>query len=178
MTSTCHRSVGGIWSKPETADVGAEQRQPVGEKPRVAASHALDTDACRPEGWRRRLHAKTAHFIQHHDDVARRHELFLFDLFGVQHLDAHRLILDALVGSRRRDRDVFLDRGLSLQLDWNHLRRAEYGGHGHRDGIKTLFDHRDFHRTCGDAKRRPAFGVGLGGGAAHNDLRSEDRAAL
>jgi hypothetical protein len=104
--------------------------------------------------------------------------LFLFDLFCVQDLDAHRLILDALVGPGRRDRDVFLDHGLSLEHDRNHLLRAECRDRRHGDGIEALLDNGNFHRTWGHVKRRLPFRVGLGRRAAYDDLRSRDRAGL
>ena len=93
--------------QPEPADL-AEQRQPVREEARVAAAHALNAHARGAERRRRRLHAHAAHFVQHHDDVAGRHEHLLFDFFALEHLDAHRLILETLVGACRcHDGDAF-----------------------------------------------------------------------
>jgi hypothetical protein len=100
--------------KPERADLLAEQRQSVGEEPRVTAAHPLHPDTGGAERRRRRLHAHAAHFVEQHHDIARRHEHVLFDLFPPEHLHAHRHVLDPLVGTCGRDRDLLFD-------GWRHL---------------------------------------------------------
>ena len=124
------------------------------------------------------MHAKPAHLIQHHDDVAWRHELFLFDLLCVQDLDAHRLILDALIGPRRGDGDVFLDRRLPLKGDRDHLGLAEHRRCADRHRIETLLHDGDVHWTRYNLKYRPAFRIGLGRDAVDDDLRSRDGSAV
>ena len=133
--------------QPKPADL-AKQRQPVRQHARVPASHALNAHAGRAERRRRRLHAHAAHFVQHHDDVAGRHEHLLFDLLARQHLDAHGLILEPPVGARRRDDgDALFDGRLRLELDDQivHLARGDRDGHGH--GRKARLDDRQIARA-------------------------------
>ena len=92
----------------QAADLLSGQRQAVEQHPGVAAFHALDANAGRAERRRRRLHAHAAHFVQHHHDVAGRHQHLLFDLFAVEDLDAGRLIIDAAAGAGGGDDDLFL----------------------------------------------------------------------
>ncbi len=127
--------------QPETADLLAGQRHAVEQHPRVAALHALDADAGGAERGRCRLHAHAAHLVQHHHDVAGRHQHLLFDFLAVEDLDADRLIVDAAAGAgggdddrlfhfdrRRRRRRRLLLGGLALEVDG----AADQGEHDHR----------------------------------------------
>ena len=129
-----------------------------------------------PERRRRRLHPHAAHLVQHHDDVAGRHEHLLFDLLAREDLDAHGLILETLVGPRRcDDGDAFLEVRLRLQLHDDLLRRAGahlHGcGHGHEPG---LHDGDVDVPGAGDDGRR-AGRVGAMAGAGHDHFRVLDR---
>ena len=55
----------------------------------------MNSDIGRAECGRCHLHAQATRFIQHHRDIARTHEQFLFDLFLPKRFDTQRLILDA-----------------------------------------------------------------------------------
>jgi hypothetical protein len=107
----------GNLQQTKPAHLLAEQRQSVGQEPRVSATHSLDADARRTERGRRRLDAHTAHLVERHDDVTRRHQHLFFDLLAGEDLDAHRFILEALVGASSRNDHVFLDGRLRLELD-------------------------------------------------------------
>ena len=89
----------------EAADLLAEERKPIAEEARVPALHALHAHARRTDRRRRRLHAQAAHFVEHHHDVAGRHQHLLFDLLAAQHLDARRLVLESPPGPRAGDDD-------------------------------------------------------------------------
>ena len=144
----------------EAADLLAEERQAVREEPRVAAAHALDAHARRAERRRRRLHAHAAHLVQHHDDVAGRHEHLLFDLFALEHLDAHRLILQPLVGAGGRHGDLFL-------VCWLWIERHDdplIAGGGKRNVLRygeiAGMAHLDSDGADGDGRQHHAFRVG------------------
>ena len=159
----------------EPADL-AKQRQPVREHARIAASHALNAHAGGAEGRRRRLHPHAAHLVQHHDDVTGRHEHLLFDFLAREDLDAHRLILETLVGPCRcDDGDAFLEVRLRLQLHDDLLRRAGahlHGcGHGHESG---LHDGDVDVAGAGDNGRRTGR-VGAMAGASDDHFRVLDR---
>ena len=125
-----------------------EQRQAVRQDPGVPAAHALNPHAGRAERRRGRLHAHAAHFVQHHDDVAGRHEHLFFDLFAREHFDAHRLIFETFVGARRRhDGDRFLDGRLRLQLDDNVLHGTGSDLNGCRRGSEARFDDGEVDRA-------------------------------
>jgi hypothetical protein len=95
--------------QPESANLLTGDRQAVEEHARVSAAHALDAHGRRAHRRRGCLHAHAAHLVQHHHDVAGRHQHLLFDLFAVQHLDARRLIVDAAAGAGGGDDDGFFD---------------------------------------------------------------------
>ena len=61
------------------------------------ASQALDSHFRRAERRRGRLHPQARCFSQEHGDAAGRHQRLLFDIFTVDHFDAHRLILQTCV---------------------------------------------------------------------------------
>jgi hypothetical protein len=88
-----------------------EQRQAVGQEARVAPAHALHPHARRAQRRRGGLHAHAAHFVEHHGNVAWRHEHLLFDLFALEDFDAERLIIEPAAGAGGRYRDGDFDVG-------------------------------------------------------------------
>ena len=129
----------------------AEERQAVRQEARVAAAHALHAHARRAERRRGRLHAHAAHLVQHHDDVARRHEHLLFDLFALEHFDAQRLVLEPAAGARGADGDRDLNLGWLLfgggapglyRVGLNFLRRRKSSFiHGAEDDAREIVEH-------------------------------------
>jgi len=61
------------------------------------------------------LHPQPAHFVQHHDNVARRHQHLFFDFFLFEYLHSRWRILQPRSGPGRVDRDLFFDRRLWLE---------------------------------------------------------------
>ena len=143
----------------KAADRFAEERQAVGKEPRMSSAHPLNTHARRPERWRRRLHAQAAHLVQHHDDVAGRHELLLFNLLAIEHFDTHRLIFETLVGSRGGHGDAFFDGRRLFELDRHRLLLAGRHGDGRRHRRESLLDDRQVDRPRGDVN--PYFAAGV-----------------
>ena len=162
----------------ERAGLLAEERQPVGEEARVASSHALNPHARRAERGRRRLDPQAAHFVEHHHDVARRHHDFFLDLVGVENLDAHRLILDPLVGSRGGDRDVFFDRRLRAKRDRDRAWFAGANVDRDRLGFEPFLGHDDLHRSGRHVERRATYRIGAVRRAVRDDRRIGDRAGV
>ena len=89
----------------ERVSLRAVQRQAIGDELRVAAAQALNAHVGRAERRRGGLHAQARCFTQEHGDAAGRHQRLLFDLFAVDHFDAHRLILQTRVRPCRGDDD-------------------------------------------------------------------------
>jgi len=54
-----------------------------------------------PSERRRGLHAQATHLVEHHHDVTGSHQDLLVELLFPEHLDAHRQVLDPLVGACR-----------------------------------------------------------------------------
>ena len=71
------------------------------------ASQALDSHVRRAERRRGGLHPQARCFSQEHGDAAGRHQRLLFDIFTVDHFNAHRLVLQTCVGTRRGHDDRF-----------------------------------------------------------------------
>ena len=128
----------------QAADLLPEEGQPVAEEPRVAALHALHADAGGAERRRGGLHAHAAHLVEHHDDVAGRHEHLLFDFLADQHLDPGGLVGEASAGPRGGDdHHVFLqvrrfdqrngDRHLAPRVEHQVLGRLEKSFLGDRE---------------------------------------------
>src|SRR6185503_13708876 len=154
----------------------AEQRQPVRQYARVAAAHALNTYTGGAERRRCGLHAHPAHFVQHHDDVARRHQHLLFDFFASEDLDAHRLIFESLVRARRRnDRDRLLECWLGLQIDADVLLRVSPDHHLDGHSHVTVLDDRELHLAGENLNLRRSRRVGVMARATDNDFGLLDR---
>ncbi len=119
-----------------------------------------------------------AHLVEHHDDVAGRHEHLLLDFLPLEGLDPQRLVLDAAAGAGAGDhRDLFLDRQLRLEFDSDHALGAAAGGLHHGDGDEPLLHHRDL--CCSGRRRheRDPGGVGHLAGSLHDHLGPRDRFA-
>jgi hypothetical protein len=98
----------------------AEERQAIAEEPCVAPLHALDSHAGGANGRRGRLHAETAHLVQHHDDVAGSHQKLLLDFIATDDFDSGRLVLEASAGScAGHHHDFFFEIRPWRQLDFN-----------------------------------------------------------
>ncbi len=178
--------------QPQAARLLAEQRQPVGEEARVAAAHSLDAHAGRAERRRRRLHAQTAHLVQHHDDVAGRHEHLLFDFLTPEHIDARRLILEPAASPRGRDDgDFFFDVGRRYQLDLHGMCLTGDDGQGRGGLHEAVFGRRDLDRPGRDRQRRHAIrarrrdggsgrhrGAGDGFGVSRSDFDTDGAGLL
>ena len=159
--------------QPQAAGLAAVEGQPVGEDAGVAAPHALDADARGPERRRRGLHPHAAYLVEHHDDVAGRHEHLLLDLLPVEGLDPHRLVLDAAAGAGGGDHgDLLLDGRHRLEVDPHDALPA--GGHGHGDGHgdEPLAHDGDLHRPGRRSRERDPGGVGHVRRSHHDDRRS------
>jgi hypothetical protein len=77
----------------------------------------LNAYAGRTERGRRGLNAHPSHFVERHDDVARRHEHLFFDFIALQHLDVQGGILNPHIVARSVDLYLFLNRFLRFQFD-------------------------------------------------------------
>jgi hypothetical protein len=158
--------------EPKPANL-TKQWQAVGEHSRVSAPHALDANTRGTERRRGRVYSHPAHFVQHHDDVPWCHEHLFFDLFADQDVDPHELILEPLVGTRRRhDRDSLLDGRLCLQLHHDVLRGA--GCHLHRCGRRSeaRFQNGDLDRAGDGDDGRCTTRIGPMGRACDDDSAS------
>ena len=94
-----------------------KERKTIRKESGVPPTHSLHTHTRRAKRRRGSLDAHPAHFVEHHDDVAGRHEHLLLDLFTLEHLDAQGRILDARIRAGSVHRDLFFDLFLRLQLD-------------------------------------------------------------
>ncbi len=154
----------------QSASLLPEQRQAVAKKPGVAPAHTLDTHARRSQRRRGGLHPDTSHFIQHHDDIAWRHECLFFNLLRSQHFDSGRRILNARVGTRRVYGDLFFDFRLALQFH-DHLPLPRFadrdGGRGRQE---TFLGDSDFDSSGWDRRNRHAAPVRLQRAAVECDL--------
>ena len=159
----------------DPAGLRAEQRQAVRQHARVAPLHPLHTYAGGPQRGGGGLHPHPAHLVEHHDDVPWCHEHLLLDLLANEDLDAHRLILEPLVGACGRHGDLFFVRGFGIERHDDGLTRPA----GHDD----VFRHREKSGMCDfDADRPgmhrhdddPALVGGMWRSADHH-LRAGDR---
>ena len=104
----------------QPAHLLAEEWQAVGQEARVSPFHALHAYAGGADRRRRGLYAQPAHLIEHHDDVAGRHQELLFDFLTPDHFDARGLILQSTSCPRAGDNDdVLLNFWLRDQLDFD-----------------------------------------------------------
>ncbi len=156
----------------------AEERESVRQEARVPSAHSLNADARGAKRRRCRLHAQSAHLVQQHHNVAGRHHRFFVDLFRVQHLDAHRLVLDAAVGPCRRYRDGFLNRGNLLELDLDRLLLAGGDGDSGCQRRESLFDSDDLDGAWRDRNDSEPSRVGLVGRSADDNVRVAHRAGV
>jgi hypothetical protein len=122
------------------------------------------------------LHSHPAHFVQHHDDVAGRHEHLLLDLLALEDLNAHGLILETLVGPGRcNDGDAFLEARLLLQLNDDLLRRASAHLHGCGHGHEPVLHDADIDLAGTGDDGGGTGRIGAMAGARHDDFRVLDR---
>ena len=164
--------------QPEAARLAAVERQPVREEACVAAPHALDANAGSAERRRRGLHPHAAHLVEHHDDVPGRHEHLLLDLLPIEHLDPHRLVLDAAAGASAGDHgDLFLDRQFRLELDLNDSLFAGGQRYGHDGRRESFVLDCDLHGAGRGGYERDPVSVGHLRGFGDDDDRSGDRVA-
>jgi hypothetical protein len=107
--------------------------------------------------------------------MSRGHHHLLVDLFTVEHLHTHRLILEATVGARRGDRDRFLQRRSLVELDGDGLRltRGNRDGHGH--GHESFLEDRKLDRPRAHFNPRFAATIGQVGLPSHDNLRTRYR---
>ena len=88
------------------------------------------------------MHTKPTHFVQHHADVTGGHEHFFLELFPVQHLNPHWLILDApFRACGRDDGHLFLDRQLPHKLNSDHALLPCNHVYRNRDRYESLLHH-------------------------------------
>ena len=164
--------------QPEAARLAAVERQPVREETCVAPPHALDANAGSAERRRGGLHPHAAHLVEHHDDVAGRHEHLLLDLLPIEHLDPHRLVLDAAAGAGAGDyRQLFLDRHRRLELDLKDSLLTGGQRDGDGGGRESLVFDCDLHRSGRRGHQRDPRSVGRMAGSRHGHRRSRDRVA-
>ena len=164
--------------QPKPANLLAEQRQSVREKPCVPPAHALNPHARGAEGRRRRGDVQPAHFPQQVHHVARSlHYLFL-DFLGVQHFHAHRDIFDSLICAGRRDGNVFFDRRATVQPDDDRLLLVGLQFDGRRCGREPILDDHNVGMTGRQGDDCDALCVGFVRCPVHEDIRLADRTIL
>ena len=101
----------------ERVSLGAVERQAIGQQLRVAASQPVHSHVGRTQRRRGRLHSQARRLGQEHRDAARRHQRLLFDLFGIDHLDAQWLIGKPRGGASGVGDDFLFEVGNRIERD-------------------------------------------------------------
>jgi hypothetical protein len=94
--------------------------------------------------------------------------------FGVEHLDAHRLILEPAIGSRRRHVHRLLHGRQLLELDHDRLLLPGRDRHRGRHRREPLLDDGQRDRSRADVNPRFAAAVGQVRPVRDDDLRAGD----
>ncbi len=141
------------------------------------ASQALDSHVRRAERRRGGLHPKARCFSQEHGDAAGRHQRLLFDIFTVDHFNAHRLVLQTCIGTRRGNDDGFFHLWNPRECD--QYRRRVLGAQRHVAGRRQMSCRlgADVVFAGGQVERRATLGVRDHCPAAHDNrcARGSDR---